>query len=191
MYEVSAIVPTTVNASTRARYLLTTGGTATDSLFRDQNEGSGTWVPLFRRIVPAGAPVSVVVTDAMSPVQPGKVLRADAIRFAWVSSGVSSAGHTTGQIPERTSLDQNYPNPFNPNTVISYRLSAAGRVNLAVYDLLGREVTVLVDEVKGPGTYILRFDARQPGTGSLPSGTYFLRLKTSETTLTRRMLLIR
>ncbi len=55
MYEVSAIVPTTVNASIRARYLLITGGTGADSVFRDQNQGSGTWVSLFRRIVPAGS----------------------------------------------------------------------------------------------------------------------------------------
>jgi hypothetical protein len=191
MYDVSAIVPTTVNASTRARYLLTSGGTTADSLFRDQNDGSGSWVTLFHRILPAGAPVTIVVTDAMSPVQSGKVLRADAIRFAWVSSGVSSAGSATAQIPEQTSLDPNYPNPFNPTTMIGYRLSAAGRVNLTVYDLLGREVMVLVDEVKAPGTYLLQFDARHQGAGSLPSGTYFLRLRTSETTLTRRMLLIR
>ncbi len=69
------------------------------------------------------------------------------------------------------SLSQNFPNPFNPTTIISYRLSASSHVRLAVYDIQGREVAVLVNEGEGPGMYSLHFDASH-----LSSGVYLLRL---------------
>ncbi len=96
--------------------------------------------------------------------------------------------------PERFELLQNYPNPFNPSTVISYSVASAGEVRLVLYDLLGREVRVLVQERKSAGTYSLRFDA----TG-LASGVYLYRLqvrplgegRTGGTVLTRRMIVLR
>jgi beta-1,2-mannobiose phosphorylase / 1,2-beta-oligomannan phosphorylase len=80
-------------------------------------------------------------------------------------------------------LAQNYPNPFNPATVISYQLPVASEVRLSVYDLLGREVAVLVNERKAPGTYEVKFDAGQPGgqASGLPSGVYFYRLQARQT----------
>jgi hypothetical protein len=71
-------------------------------------------------------------------------------------------------------LSQNYPNPFNSSTVISYQLAVDGYVSLKVYDLLGREITTLVDEDKTSGKYEVTFHA-----ASLPSGTYFYRLVVS------------
>ena len=68
-------------------------------------------------------------------------------------------------------LEQNYPNPFNPKTVISGQLPVASHLKLVVYDLLGREVTVLLDEYKAPGTYRVAFD----GAG-LASGVYICRM---------------
>jgi hypothetical protein len=68
-------------------------------------------------------------------------------------------------------LEQNYPNPFNPNTRIAYVLAASGPIRLAVYDLLGREVAVLVDSYAPAGRYEVGFDA-----GDLPSGMYVYRL---------------
>jgi hypothetical protein len=56
-------------------------------------------------------------------------------------------------LPEQFALEQNYPNPFNPATVISYQLSAVSKVDLRVYDLLGREVAVLMNEEKPAGRY--------------------------------------
>lgn len=56
-------------------------------------------------------------------------------------------------VPHSVVLDQNYPNPFNPTTTIAYGVPAAGPVRLIVYDLLGREVAVLVDATQAPGTY--------------------------------------
>ncbi len=81
-------------------------------------------------------------------------------------------------VPLTASLSA-YPNPFNPAAVIRYSVPVAGRVRLAVYDMLGRRVEILVDEVKAPGTYEVRFDARLPGgQGSgLAGGVYFCVLR--------------
>jgi len=83
-------------------------------------------------------------------------------------------------------LFQNYPNPFNPATVLSYHLPTAADVKLAVYDLLGREVRRLVNEVQPPGKHEVKFDA----TG-LASGLYLYRLTAGSFSKSRKMLLVR
>jgi formylglycine-generating enzyme required for sulfatase activity len=108
----------------------------------------------------------------------------------------TSVGSSIGDAVREYSLHQNFPNPFNPNSDIRYQISEFRMVRLAVYDLLGREVAVLVNEPKAPGTYQVRFDA----TG-LPSGVYFCRLQvrpsdpaaggTGSYTETKKMALVR
>ncbi len=80
----------------------------------------------------------------------------------------------------------NYPNPFNPVTVIEYSLPSDAYVTLTVYDILGREVGVLVDEFQEAGTYDTVFDASR-----LPSGMYFTRLEFGGQSLVQRMLLVK
>jgi hypothetical protein len=80
----------------------------------------------------------------------------------------------------------NYPNPFNPTTVIGYQLPVAGYVTLKVFDLLGREVATLVNENKSAGYYKISFDA-----SNLPSGVYFYNLLTGNSSITKKMLLIK
>ena len=84
------------------------------------------------------------------------------------------------------SLEQNYPNPFNPSTVISYRLPETSFVTLKIYDALGREVAVLVNEQKPAGTYEVEFDA-----SDLSSGIYFYKLQAGSFVQTRKMILLR
>jgi hypothetical protein len=74
--------------------------------------------------------------------------------------------------PQSVRLYQNYPNPFNPSTTMRFELPEAAEVKLAVYDILGREVSVLVNERKIAGSYELKFDA-----SGLSSGVYFYRLQ--------------
>jgi tetratricopeptide (TPR) repeat protein len=76
----------------------------------------------------------------------------------------------TENVPLKFELSQNYPNPFNPSTVISYQLSTLSRVNLKVYDILGREVATMVDEMKEAGNHTTTFDGSK-----LASGMYFAR----------------
>jgi photosystem II stability/assembly factor-like uncharacterized protein len=95
-------------------------------------------------------------------------------------------GINNNQIPGNYSLDQNYPNPFNPSTSINYSIAAAGFVKLSVYDALGREIDVLVNEVKHPGNYESVWDA-----SGFNSGVYFYKLQSGEFTQTKKMILIK
>ena len=89
-------------------------------------------------------------------------------------------------ITKSFSLSQNYPNPFNPSTIINYQLPTNSHVTLKVYDVLGREVTTLVNEREQAGTHGVKFD----GT-NLPSGVYFYRLQTQTYSDTKKLLLIK
>jgi hypothetical protein len=88
--------------------------------------------------------------------------------------------------PFATALAQNFPNPFNPSTVVGYQLSVTGRARLSVYDLLGREVAVLVDDVMPAGEHSVTFDA-----SNLASGVYVYRLMVGAEVHTKRMTLIK
>jgi hypothetical protein len=94
---------------------------------------------------------------------------------------VSSSGST---IPQELTLHQNYPNPFNPTTVVSYQLSTASHVDLRIYDVLGREVAVLVNQEKTAGKYTATWNAT-----SMPSGVYFYKLTTGVFSQMRQMVL--
>jgi hypothetical protein len=83
-------------------------------------------------------------------------------------------------------LEPNFPNPFNPTTTIACSLLSAGRVRLAVYDPLGREIAILVDGPQTAGRHSVPFDA-----GRLSSGMYLYRLKTNSGVLAGRMVLLK
>jgi hypothetical protein len=89
-------------------------------------------------------------------------------------------------VPSVFGLGQNYPNPFNPSTQISYQLSKTSQVTLNVYDMLGREVAVLVNTHQGPGHYSVDFDA-----SALPSGVYYYRLAADGNTSVKKMVLLK
>ncbi len=99
-----------------------------------------------------------------------------------------------GEIPGTFSLSQNYPNPFNPSTKINFNIPLSGRgsegrgvfTQLTVYDILGNETAVLVNENLSAGTYSVDFNA-----SSLPSGIYFYRLKAGGFTGTKKLTLIK
>ena len=88
--------------------------------------------------------------------------------------------------PSQLALIQNYPNPFNPSTNIEYSIPNTGKVILKIYDLLGREISTLVNEVKQPGNYQVKFDASK-----LSSGIYFYKLQFGNSVINKKMLLIK
>jgi hypothetical protein len=90
------------------------------------------------------------------------------------------------QSPMSFSLAQNYPNPFNPSTRISFDLPAAGFVTLKVYDVLGNEVSSIVNGVLQGGAHEVYFDAR-----GLSSGTYYYRLQMGSTIATKSLTLVK
>jgi hypothetical protein len=95
------------------------------------------------------------------------------------------AGQRHESLPKSFSL-MSYPNPFNPATTLSFTLPKAARTKVTVYDLQGREVKVLADEVMTAGEQKMRFD----GSG-LPSGIYFARVEAGEMTATQKMMLLK
>ena len=95
-------------------------------------------------------------------------------------------GNSNSNVPKTYSLSQNYPNPFNPVTRISFELPKQGFVNLKVYDILGKEVKTLVNEVRGAGSYSVDFNASEFSTG-----VYFYRLESNGFTDTKKMMLIK
>jgi len=89
-------------------------------------------------------------------------------------------------LPQQAKLSQNYPNPFNPTTRIEYALPQRDLVKLQVFDLLGKEVALLVDEVQPAGTHSVNWN----GAG-FASGVYVYQLRTPTSILTRKMVLLR
>lgn len=87
-------------------------------------------------------------------------------------------------------LDQNYPNPFNPSTQLHYTLLDPGHVRLAIFDITGREVSVLVDADQSPGTFNINWTAQSDGI-QLASGTYFARLSMGGEVQLKKMTLMR
>ena len=94
-------------------------------------------------------------------------------------------------IPEMITLAQNYPNPFTPSTVISYQLAVSSKVQVVVFDMLGREVKTLVDEKQQPGSYEIAWQGRDTAGDNVPTGVYFYRLTAAEQTRTRKMILLK
>ncbi|UCE18122.1 MAG: T9SS type A sorting domain-containing protein, partial [Gemmatimonadota bacterium] len=91
-----------------------------------------------------------------------------------------------GIVPEEYILLENYPNPFNPETNIEFGLPEDSQVRLRVYNMLGQEVAVLVDDGLDAGYYTFSWD-----TAGLPSGVYFYRIEANDFTATRQMVLMK
>ena len=89
-------------------------------------------------------------------------------------------------IPTSYSLSQNFPNPFNPETTIGYSIPKQFHVTLKVYDVLGREITTLINEEKNVGNYNVKFNSAQ-----FASGIYFYRLQAGDYTSTKKMVLLK
>ncbi len=106
---------------------------------------------------------------------------------AWIFvPGTTSIEQISDEISMNFMLSQNYPNPFNPSTKISWQSPVAGYQTVKVYDVLGNEVAVLVNEFKEAGRFEVQFNASQ-----LPSGIYFYKLIAGSFTETKKMILIK
>ena len=97
--------------------------------------------------------------------------------------GVTPIGTT---IPDKFELSQNYPNPFNPSTIIHFGLPNNGIVKLTVFDILGKEVNILLNEFKNAGSYQVEFNA-----STLTSGIYFYKIEAGNFTDIKKMILVK
>jgi hypothetical protein len=94
--------------------------------------------------------------------------------------------NSIARIPDQYTLEQNYPNPFNPATIISYKLPISSLVTIKVYDVLGREMQILVNEYQSAGIHSVTFNA-----GNLPGGVYFYKLRAGNYIAEKKLLLLK
>jgi photosystem II stability/assembly factor-like uncharacterized protein len=103
--------------------------------------------------------------------------------FGGIVTGIEPVSNI---IPKEYMLEQNYPNPFNPATIIRFQITELSDSKLIVYDILGKEIAVLVNGMLNAGSYEVSFDG-----SSMPSGVYFYKLQTEKFTETKKMVLIK
>ncbi|MFC2134576.1 T9SS type A sorting domain-containing protein [Bacteroidota bacterium] len=126
-------------------------------------------------------------------------LSSDALAVAWgwaidnikIQTNATDVDDDLNDLPKSYSLEQNYPNPFNPSTTIEYSIPALATesetsVKLMIYDILGKQVEVLVNETKRPGVYQVEFNASK-----FSSGVYFYTLQAGDFIQSKKMILLK
>ena len=108
------------------------------------------------------------------------------ICFSGGPLGTVSIKPINNVIPDKFTLAQNYPNPFNPTTKIKFDLPNIAKVKLTVYDILGREVSILINSELGPGQYEVTFNGN-----NFSSGVYFYRIEAGDYVDVKKMLLVK
>ncbi|MBN2416212.1 T9SS type A sorting domain-containing protein [bacterium] len=130
--------------------------------------------------------IGIIPDIEVRPTIAGKRAGEDEVLEAALDHYFRTSVATGEPSPAGFALSQNYPNPFNPATGISFRLPAAGRVVVTVYDIQGREIAALVNGVRGPGEHTVTWNA-----ADLPSGVYVCRMQADRFTAVRKMALVR
>jgi hypothetical protein len=134
---------------------------------------------------PDTAYISISLADTATGIPHiGSTFWIDDLSFG--PSGTTDVKELGSSMPAAFALNQNYPNPFNPSTMIQFELPEAQFVTLKVYNLLGQEVTTLINNQLGAGRYRAEFDGR-----NLPSGTYLYRLQAGTYTETKKIVLVK
>lgn len=154
-----------------------------DSLRAYPLDANGNANAFFKTVHPTGRNSFSVVFDQ----QENKTLWFGIERFG---SGTTAITNSPSQI-FNYSLEQNYPNPFNPTTRIQFSLAKKSHVTLRVYDLLGREVVALVDEVRAVGHHTVDWNGVDQAGQRVGNGVCFYQIKAGEFISTRRMLLLK
>ncbi len=131
----------------------------------------------------SGASVQLSASDPAAP--DSGVIGIERKSVTWTGPFTTDVRTSPGT-PAEFLLMQNYPNPFNPSTIIEYRVGTTSHVLLKVYDVLGREVTQLVDDVQQPGIHSVQFSAAH-----LAGGVYYYTLRTGTFVQTRAMVLVK
>ena len=133
-----------------------------------------------------GDTLTVTWTIVTKGAEADLVASVDTFMVTFINN-ISTVGVTDKQIPTRFYVDQNYPNPFNPATTIKFGLAKDQVVDLRVYNVLGQQVAVLINNQSRPaGSYNLQFNA-----ANLASGTYIYRLTAGNNVVTKKMVLLK
>lgn len=108
-----------------------------------------------------------------------------------VSSLATAVDNNLSDVPVNFSLQQNYPNPFNPETRVNYQLAGSGFVTLGIYDLLGREIKMLVNKDQSFGNYSINWNGTDNFGNKVPSGVYMYTLRTGNYFISKKMVLMK
>ncbi|MFH1197944.1 MAG: S8 family serine peptidase [bacterium] len=140
--------------------------------------------------IPAGGSINVafVIAAGDNLEDLRESINQSRIKYGQIPVGIEEESDLTQ--PLKFSLGQNYPNPFNPTTVINYQLPEPGKVQIKIYDILGCEVTTLINEEKPAGRYQVEFNASSTA-GGLTSGVYFYELKTAAYRAIKKMMILK
>jgi hypothetical protein len=114
----------------------------------------------------------------------------DDVTFTRVA-GTTSVGPIADAAPKVYELSNNYPNPFNPSTQIQYAVPRASNVSLIIYNVLGQQVRTLVDGPQNAGRFTVTWDGRDHSGRVVGSGVYFYRLNAGETSIVKKMLMLK
>jgi hypothetical protein len=152
------------------------------------NEPSGDFGPEQLGVTSADGPIRILSADLNGDGGMDLItLSENDEELIWFeNTGVTDIDDEETSTPLIFGLEQNYPNPFNPITNFGFRISDFGFVSLKIYDVMGSEVAVLVNEEKQPGEYQAQWDARE-----FASGIYIYRLRAGEFVQTRKMVLLK
>jgi hypothetical protein len=162
-------------------YRTDSDGVWTEIVYNDQQNG-GEWQLL--DIEESGLPTAEYLSIRFSKNN-SQQYRLDDIQLRGVEAENTSSD-LSSDLPKTAQLNQNYPNPFNPTTTIQYTLGSSEQVRLSVYDMLGREVAVIVNDLKSAGDHTATWDASK-----FSSGIYIYSLQTESSRMTRKMTLMK
>ncbi len=190
VYDIYQVVPPTTNATDKALYTISRGGTILDSVRINQNENSGNWVFIGRYYTPGDAPFLITVENDPD-YSYGHVLRCDAIKCALVREITDLNIAEENGMPQDFTLKQNYPNPFNPQTAISFYLPKARHTTLTIYDLNGKKINQLANSHLNPGWQKLIWDGRTESGVQTASGVFIYHIEAGEWQASKKMIKVK
>jgi hypothetical protein len=172
----SAIAPANIIRTDDGRLFVSSW---TTGIYTSSDNGD-TWVPLNEGLYDLGIEFLYITPS-------GEVLATTTLGGIYKLTGVTSIEEEPSEnIPKTFSLAQNFPNPFNPETVIRFQLPVAGYVKGVVYDILGREVAILINGEMPAGYHEIKFNA-----SNLPNGVYMYEISSGDFRAVRKMILLK
>jgi hypothetical protein len=128
--------------------------------------------------------------DRITAKPVASVLKSGYLPFFNLGGVVTDIEESNVKIPTKFSLEQNYPNPFNPETKIVFSLPYAGNVKLKIFDVLGNEVSTLLNEFRAAGRYEVDFNI-DIISNNISSGVYFYRIEADNFVSTKKMIYLK
>lgn len=138
-----------------------------------------------------GGDLVSVVFRTNGPVSPIDVTGISLVDLSGSITQVPNRSVGLAMIPDRMALEQNYPNPFNPETVVPFALPTSGATRISVYNLVGQEIAVLLDEHRAAGHHTVRWNGRDTFGRSASSGIYFVRMVAGTEQAVRKIVLMK